>query len=177
MKSFSELKMINGAVILGALIVSGFEGAMAGAIQKLFAYPSACAASLFLGAAPLMTEGKEVFIPMADQMINVTSKCSAFGFFCLLSAVLLIKVLERLPKNRVLAGTLLAVPLAYGITLAANGVRIICAYYAFRIGQVVLPPNFQAALHQGVGITVFLSTLIAVTLILERDHPHEQHSR
>lgn len=164
---------MNGGIIFTALVCSGLEGMIIGPVQQLFAYPSAYVSSVFLGVSPVFTEGREVLIPVSHQFINVTSKCSAFGFFCLLSAVLMIRMIPSLQKQKILTALVLSLPPAYLITVAANGVRIICAYYTYRIGRLILPPNFQPALHQGVGIAVFLSTLIAVTLILERIPRHE----
>lgn len=168
MNKISEFKIKNGIVLTIALAVASMEGMIAVQIQYLYAYPSAYIASLFLGALPIITEGNEVLIPMSNQFINVTSKCSAFGFACLLSAILVINVMKLVPKSKILIGCILALPLAYLITIVANGSRIICAYYFHIVGRLILPLNFQSALHQGVGIAIFLSTLIVVTLIFER---------
>lgn len=168
MKTLSGFKLIHGVIIAIAVAVAGCEGVLAGQIQRLYAYPSAYVSSFFLGVTPLLTQDNEVLIPMPRQTINVTSTCSAFGFFCLLCAVLLINLPTSLPKKYMVMGSVLVLPAAYVITILANAGRIIGAYYAHHLGRLFLPHNFQAALHQGVGIAVFLGTLIAVTLILER---------
>ncbi len=176
MNKFSEFKIRNGIVLAIALIVASMEGMIADQIQYLYAYPSAYIASFFLGSSPILTEGREVLIPMSNQFINVTSRCSAFGFSCLLYAILIINLLKIVSKNMILVGCVLAVPVTYLITIIVNGSRIICGYYFHIVGQMVLPLNFQAALHQGVGITIFLSTLILVTLIFERMNCRERRT-
>lgn len=159
---------MNLIFIMLAVVVAGFEGAWTGPIQRLYASPSAYVSSFFLGVTPVMTKDNDVLLPLPGQRIKVTSQCSAFGFFCLLSALLLMKMPTIWPKKKILTGYVLALPLAYAITILANACRIICAYHIHQLGRMFLPDIFQAALHQGVGIAVFLSTLITVTLILER---------
>lgn len=168
MNVLSKSRIRNVIILAIALAVASLEEQIVGPIQSILAYPSAVIASLFLGAKPMITEAGDVVIPMSYQFINVTTKCSAFGFFCLLYAVLSINIVKLVRKNRMIWGFILALPITYLITLMANGCRIICAYYFHIMGQMILPMNFQATLHQGVGIAVFLSILIVVSLLCER---------
>ena len=174
MSTISKSKVRNVIILAMALAVASLERMVAEQVQYILAYPSAYIASFFLGASPIMTEASEVLIPMSNQFINVTSKCSAFGFFCLLYAILTINVSKLVRKDRIIWGFILALPVAYVITLMANGCRIICAYYSHIIGQMILPMNFQATLHQGVGIAIFLSTLVVISLTLERINCRER---
>lgn len=168
MKKISGLDLLNATVILFAVLAAGMERFLYVPIQKYFSYPSALIASFFLGRSPVYAQAHEVFIPLSRQMINVTSKCSAFGFFCLLCAILIINIIKSFPLKKVFMGLFFVFPMAYGTTLLVNGCRIVSGYYASRIGKMILPGNFQGVIHMGVGITIFLSVLILITLIFER---------
>lgn len=170
----TDFKTKNIVVLAIALIVASFEEIIAGQVQILFVYPSAYIASFFLGSGPIMTVSNEVLIPMAGQFINVTSKCSAFGFACLLYAILMINLMNHSQRRGWLQGGLLALPVTVILTILVNGCRIICAFYLHKMGQLLLPLNFQAAIHQGVGIAIFLTTLILVTLFFERINCRER---
>ncbi len=156
-------------VILGlAVTAASLESYIATPLQYGYAYPSAMIAGLFLGVSPILTDQHEVLMLMINQWINVTSKCSAFGFSCLLCAILVINILKFRDRMKMYMGLILVLPAAYLITIFVNGCRIVGGYYAYQIGGKILPSNFQSAIHLGVGITFFLSTLIGITLMFER---------
>ena len=160
-------------IIVLAVGFSCLEGLNPGTVYALYAYPAAFLASLFLGSHPVWTLDKEIWIPLIKNSIHVTPSCSAFGFFCLLNAMVVVHLFYRFNKQKAFLFTILAAPVVYGITIVTNGSRIICAYQANEIGKLLLPSNFQAALHLGVGITIFLSVLMAAHLWLERAVPYE----
>lgn len=174
MKTETVQKIVSVTILGLAVTTASLEPFIALQLQDWYALPSARIAGLFLGMAPVMTAQGEVFIPLANQLINITSKCSAFGFSCLLFAILIINVLKMKSNTKKLIGCVLALPLAYVITIIANGSRIVCGYYAHKVGQMILPDNFQSTIHMGVGIAVFLSTLIGITLIFERINDGER---
>ena len=175
MNIFSKGQLLKSALLLAAVLAASLEGHLSKEIQHWYAYPSAVIACVFLGVSPVLTEANEVIIPLFPQAINVTSKCSAFGFFCLLYALLVINLMKVSPQKRKIDYFVLALPLAYGITIFVNGCRVVCAYYVHRVGKLFLPENFQGALHLGVGIALFLSTLIAITFFFEKfNHTRSQ---
>ena len=142
-------------------------------IYLIYAYPAAFLASLFLGSHPILTESREILIPLLNHSIHVIPACSAYGFFCLLYAMIISHLFHRFRKQKVILFSILAVPIVYGITIVTNGCLIICAYYVNEIGRHLLPSNFQAALHQGVGIILFLSVIMGMYLLLERIFHYE----
>lgn len=167
---------INLAVLGLAVTAASLEPYVSTPLQYVYAYPSAVVAGWFLGVSPVMTDQHEVLMSMVNQWINVTSKCSAFGFSCLLAAILVINILKFKHKTKRIVALCLVLPSAYTVTIVVNGCRIVCGYYAYQLGQMMLPVNFQPTIHLGVGITIFLSTLIGITLIFERIHDAERIS-
>jgi len=142
-------------------------------IYLICAYPAAFLASLFLGSRPIVTDAKEILIPLAGHSIHVIPACSAYGFFCLLYAMIVSHLFHHVQTKKAVQFSILAVPIVFGITVLTNSSRIVCAYYVNKMGKVLLPSNFQAALHQGVGIVLFLSVLMGMYLLLERVFHYE----
>ena len=142
-------------------------------IYLIYAYPAAFLASLFLGSHPILTETNRILIPLTSHSINVIPACSAYSFFCLLYAMVVSHLFHRFRKQKAVQFSILVLPIVYGITIVTNGCRIICAYYVNEIGRHLLPSNFQAALHQGVGIILFLSVIMGMYLLLERIFHYE----
>jgi exosortase K len=144
-------------------------------VYLLFAYPAAFLASLFFGVHMVILNSQDIFIPL-HHPIHVIPACSAYSFFCLLVAMIVVDSCRFQKLPRMIASFIVALPAAYIITIFINSLRIICAYYANEAAKVLLPSNFQSAMHQGVGIAVFLTTLMVVSVVLERKC-HERSSQ
>lgn len=159
--------------IVLAVGLTTFEKIIPQIIYLIYAYPAAFLASLFLGSHPILTETGEILIPLAGHSINVIPACSAYGFFCLLYAMVVSHSFHRFNKKKAVLFSILAVPIIFGITVLTNSSRIVSAYYVNEMGRILLPSNFQAALHQGVGIVLFLSVIMGMHLLLERIFHYE----
>ncbi len=160
------MKINSGVwIIFVAVGLSFLEKLSPNAIYSLFAYPAAYGASLFFGSHPVLNADGQIFIPLTHHAINVILACSGFGFFCLLSALIAVGMFQRLDRRKRLWAVIWAMPFAYSIAILTNGCRIVCAERVNVIGKFLLPANFQPALHQGVGIILFLTVLMAVSLI------------
>lgn len=144
-------------------------------IYNLFAYPAAFLASLFFGSTLLLTPEHKILIPLINQPIHVIGSCSAYEFFCLLYVISAWRISVHVLKPTVFL--LLLVPVAYALTILTNACRIICAYQVYGITKLLLPSHFQGAVHQGVGIILFLLVLITTYSLLERIfHAGHKHS-
>lgn len=163
------MKMLN--IFLIALSLDCLGKIIPEAVYWVFAYPAACLAALFFGVGPVIIDRSEILIPLMRHPIHVIPACSAYGFFCLLSALIL-SYSGR--ASGVLWGLRIAAAFfaAYLITVGLNAVRIISAYQMHEVSLILLPQNFQAAVHQGVGVVIFLTGLLAVSFYLERNKVH-----
>lgn len=63
---------------------------------------------------------------------------------------------------------LMGLVIAFGITIVTNSLRIVSGFIAYRWTESLLPNNFQAVIHQAVGIITFLSILILCSIFFER---------
>lgn len=160
-------------MIFIAIGMSCLEKFIPDVIYMMFAYPAAHLASIFFGSKPVLANSV-IVIPMLNYSIEVIPACSAYGFFCLLYAMIVSYVFRKFKPRKACMFSLAAAPLAYLITVTTNSCRIICAYHVHELGKIVLPANFQAALHQGVGIIMFLSVMMGVYLLLEKDSLYER---
>ena len=155
-------------ILITATGLVGLGRILSQQIYSFFAIPSAMVASFFAGSPFFLEEGGQAIIPFHTHLIRVTPDCSGYGFFCLLIAILISFGLRLAKRHKIFKFYIFAIPCAYGITICANGLRIISAFYAQKIAGVFLPPIFHASLHQGIGIVIFLSILFTVSFLLER---------
>ena len=161
-------------IIPFAIGLAAMEIIFPNSIYIIYAYPAAYIASLFMGVTPLLTDAGEIIIPMGHHFINVIPSCSGYGFSCLLYAICFLYILRIKKNNQRVIYLILTIPLVYMITIITNGCRIIAAYYVNEFSKSLLPSNFQSAVHLGVGVTIFLSVLITLTLILDRRIFHDR---
>lgn len=143
-------------------------------IHLLWGKPAAYIAGLFFGQAPSLVDGSWV-IPVAGTLVRVTRECDAFGFFSLIAAVSVVHVFRKHRAKTIMkwwaaAGVLVA---AYSLTIVLNGVRIVGAYYAHAWAQALNLERFQAVLHLGVGVLVFLPVLCAIIIYWEKEFFYE----
>ncbi len=137
-------------------------------IYILYAFPSSYIASLFIGQHPILTETNEILIPASKHFIEIIPNCSGYGFFCLLYAIFVSYIFRLFPKSKALIYAILIFPCAYVVSIITNGCRIICAYKANEAAKGLLPNNFQAGVHLGIGIALFLSVILVISLFFER---------
>ena len=140
-------------------------------IYTTFGIPSGYLASTFLGRQLVFTDTGEAVIPVLSSAIHITQSCSGFGFFCILAAAATLVGYECFKRSNQLM--ILLLPIAvYLITLFANASRILCGYYAHSLSQRIVPANFQPVIHQAVGVTVFLSVLVLLSVTWSRAQHH-----
>lgn len=157
-------------IVIGAIALSLLEKVIPQMIYLLYAYPSGYLAGLFMGQKVFISAGGEVLISLATHFIRITDNCAGYGFFCLLYAIIVWYVFRFFSpaRGRAFFASLLALPAVYIITIITNACRIISAHYINEVSLYVFPANFQAALHQGVGIALFLSVVMTICFFCER---------
>ncbi|HBG62427.1 MAG: hypothetical protein A2Y03_06740 [Omnitrophica WOR_2 bacterium GWF2_38_59] len=143
-------------------------------LYKIFAYPSAWMASFFFGSSFVLGQDNMLFIPLSSNVINITSGCTGYGFFCILTAIYLHKIFKVFPRGKSFRLALLGLPFCYFVTVITNGFRIICAYRIHSICKVILPADYQSMVHHAVGIVVFLSTILLLSFLFERKYGNER---
>lgn len=154
-------------ILLLAMALDLFGKIFPDFVYLVFAYPAAFLSSLFLGSQPVLIDSQEILIPLKHP-IHVIPSCSAYGFFCLLLAMTVTYAFRLKNKSEFLSCVITAIPITYSLTIIINGFRIICAYHVHEMTQMLLPTNFHAVIHLGVGILLFLPTLLGVSFFLER---------
>ncbi len=169
----NSLKTSVAMILITATGLLWLEKIIPQQIYSFFAVPSAIVASFFAESPSFLEEGGKAIILFHNHLIRVTQDCSGYGFFCLLIAILISFGLRLAKRHKIFKFYIFAIPCAYGITICANGLRIISAFYAQKIAGAFLPPIFQASLHQGIGIVIFLSTLFTISFLLERKFNYE----
>ncbi|MFA5008516.1 MAG: archaeosortase/exosortase family protein [Candidatus Omnitrophota bacterium] len=139
-----------------------------GIIYRIFAIPASRCAGFFFGATPFFNEKGIIAIPVANSSITVTPECSAYGFFCLITAIFFVfynKIKWRVPAFGKAAVILCA---SYIITIVANGFRIISGYKVYVLTSAIFPKTLQNIIHLSIGVTIFLTIILTVYLILEK---------
>ncbi|MBU0469257.1 MAG: hypothetical protein KKD07_06775 [Candidatus Omnitrophica bacterium] len=143
-------------------------------LYRMFAYPSAWIASFFFGSSFVVGQDNMLVIPLSRNVINITSGCTGYGFFCILIAIYLHKTLKVVSRRKAVSLILLGVLFCYSVAIITNGFRIICAYRIDRICKVILPADYQLMVHHAVGIVVFLSTIMLLSFLFERKYSNER---
>jgi exosortase/archaeosortase family protein len=138
-------------------------------IYWLFAFPAARLTALFFGSSAFAGPDGDMIIPIADQCLRMVPGCSGFGFFCLLAGWVAVEYGRKLRGILLLKNLLAAFMLVYGVTIAANAIRMISAFYADQFCQMILPDNFRPAVHLWIGVGIFLSVLYGVVWCLQRE--------
>ncbi len=138
---------------------------------SFFACPTAHLVGFFFGVDPRMNAENYYVLPLGAGLIQIVPACIGINFFALTVGVWLFYDYDRLswfmPRR-----LLLGLGMGYLLTILANSLRIISLFYVESWLKPVLPSLYMGALHQGVGISVFLSLLIGYSIILERFRPH-----
>lgn len=167
-------KNIGVFVFMGiAVILFQLKDVFPEQLYKVFAYPSAAIVSLFFGSLPVVGKANMLVIPLSKNAINITSGCTGYGFFCILTAIYMYKIFKFISRERILLFVLLGLPFCYFVAIIANGFRIICAYKIDRIGKMIFPADYQLMIHHAVGVAVFLSTIMFLSFLFERKYRNE----
>jgi exosortase/archaeosortase family protein len=169
--------VILQAVILFAvtnLLWSGHRD-VAEWIHLILGQPAAYVAGFLLGSPPSLIDGNWV-ITVAGTLVRVTRECDAFGFFSLIASISIVHVLGRSPARTAWQWAMAAGVLAgaFFLTIFLNGIRIMGAYYVHAWAQALDLERYQAVLHLGIGVMIFLPALIAVLIYWERDLFYEK---
>ena len=165
------MKTLN--IVLIALFLDCVGKVFPEVFYRIFAYPAAYLAAQFFGVQPVFIDRYEILIPLMHHPIHVIPACSAYGFFCLLTALMLSYSWRASGAWKVLWSAAV-IPAAFLITIVLNAVRMVSAYQAHEIASIVFPKNFQAAVHQGIGISIFLTALLGISFLLERKCRHDR---
>lgn len=155
-------------MIILAVGMSSIEKLFPTTAYNLFAYPAGFLISLFFSTPLAWNANHELLIPLNQQTIHIVPSCSGYGFFCMLWAMCVWHLFRRFTVPKAFLYSMLVVPAAYALTIISNSCRMVSAYQAHQITKILLPDNFQAAIHQGIGILLFLSIIMATHLYLER---------
>ncbi len=161
---------ISPWILAGTLaVVLNWPGTvLASFVYPVFALPAARCAGFFFNAAPFFDDQGSIVIPLADAVLEITPDCSAYGFFCLMTALLFV-FFRRISRPLNPLGKTILIPCAsYLITVISNSFRIVSGYHLHALVAQFLPKAMRNIIHLGLGITVFLTVLFCVYLILER---------
>ena len=124
-----------------------------------FIYPVGGLVSSFLGIGDFCN-GEWIYRVGHTQVI-LGELCSGTTFFSLLVAYLGM----RYQAGGLSAGWLVA---GYPLALLANASRVVCSIQMYAHGLRSMPLSIQDHIHETIGVVVFATTLITLTLILER---------
>ncbi|MBF0388133.1 MAG: archaeosortase/exosortase family protein [Candidatus Omnitrophica bacterium] len=165
--------LLAGAI---ALVLSLLGDHLADELYLFFALPAAWIAGLFFNVSPVIDEKGLIVIPFGHSSIQVTPDCSAYGFFCIVTAIFVVfyrDIKWRMPVIVKVGAVLL---LAYSITIITNGFRIVSGYKIHLIVARILPASAQGLAHLVVGITIFLTVILVVYLTLERKAAYDRRN-
>ncbi len=135
---------------------------------QFFSRPAGNMAGYFLDASVVPTpEAILLHHPAID--VAVTEACSGFDFFTLIVALWAGWNFYRSGWSRKSLRFALIIPFtAYGITFLGNVSRIVCAVQIRVVSLEIVPPSYQASIHQSIGVAVFLTVLIIFWLTLTK---------
>jgi exosortase K len=158
----------GGTAVLVLLILYGFKRLAGSLVTGIFCVPPGYLAAWYFGIpARALPEGGLELLHTAG-IVRVTEACSGFQFFVMLSGLCLWQLGLRCPAGRRLVLPLFVLPLAYGLTLLINAVRMVCSILAQQLSAAFFTADLQAVIHMLTGTLVFLPALILVYLALER---------
>ncbi|CAK0779717.1 membrane hypothetical protein [Gammaproteobacteria bacterium] len=124
-----------------------------------FIYPVGGLVSAFLGMGDF-GHGEWLFM-VGTTRVTLGGLCSGTTFFSLLMAYLGM----RYQSGGLSAGWLVA---GYPLALLTNASRVVCSIQVYAHGGRLMPLAMQEHIHEAIGVVVFATTLIMLTLILER---------
>jgi len=151
-----------------ALGLSMLGGEYPLAVYRLLGYPSGFLSAFMLGMRVGFNEGHEILIEGLHGQIRLIAGCCGFSFFCILCSFGVYSALRlnsHQTKWRYIGAAFF---LAYGVTIVTNTIRIVCSFHVHRISQIIFPSVYLDIIHRGVGISIFLTSLLIVSLFIER---------
>jgi exosortase K len=119
--------------------------------------------------SPLAETSRGFRIEADPCPIVVAVECSGARYFCVLLALLAGLAIRR-RRWRVLP---VLVPIAYGVTLAANSARIACGWYVRRAAAEMFPPQTMPAVHVATGSLCFVAFLVLVYTAIDGRLAHD----
>lgn len=166
--SFRNKSLTTWLLAVGVAVSLNYSGDFfRDKLYFIFAAPAAWIAGLFFNVSPVINEQGFMVIPLVRSSIQVTPDCSAYGFFCIMTAIFILFYQDikcRMPMIGKVGAILL---MAYVITIITNGFRIISGYEIHLIVGKTFLASARELVHFIVGITTFLTVILLVYLILE----------
>ena len=105
-------------------------------------------------------------VPWLDVLIS--DACSGFNFFALIVSIYTALVFHLHGNGRILTRVVHAVPALYLLAVATNAARIVCCVYLRSVVDGLVSALLLDVLHYAVGISLFLSVLVATALYFQR---------
>ena len=165
-----------GAAIIAVLVSLALQGlgGMAGpACGAALARPAARVAAALLGAEVDDRVPLHPVLAHPAAEVEVTPDCGGYDFFCLLAGTLTWLTLRHRPGIGAARWLLAVAPATLAVTLAANSLRLLSAFYVRVFGRLLFPESLAPALHFADGVIVFLPALIVTYWIWERMLTHD----
>lgn len=151
-----------------AMLLYWLGSVYSGLIYRIFAIPASRCTGFFFSATPFFNEKGIIIIPIINSSITVTPECSAYGFFCLITAIFFVFRNNIKWKMPILAKTAVILCAAYIITITANSFRIISSYKIYALTAGIFSKPIQNVIHLFVGIIIFLTAILIASLMLEK---------
>lgn len=152
--------LITMLVLLGVI---SLEQIFPDIFQIILGIPAGILAAEFMGTDYTVSSDYVVHIHGHIFDVNVTNACSAGFFFSLLMALLagMFAVTKRI--------WLCWLPFfAITMTILINVIRLVCVTYFGVLLGAGMSPEMQMKVHLGLGISVFLPSLIFINYTFER---------
>ncbi|QYY35383.1 archaeosortase/exosortase family protein [Ruficoccus sp. ZRK36] len=127
-----------------------------------FVLPGGKLAAWMLGAAPATWDGASVSFYVQGLLVQVTSACSGYGFFCILSAWVGYQL-----GSKGLRFVLLLLPACWPLAVCINALRVTASVHTRQLAAEFLPDTYFNVVHQATGMLVFLTFLILVSIIIQ----------
>jgi len=151
---------VRSPLVIAASLATGvkllLDIADAGLIRAVFQFVPARIAAAYWGVE---LDGGTLTFTVGEVSLAVTRSCAATDFFALALALLLVSRRSRR----------WAMPIAWVVTVLANSVRLILLVPVERL----FPSAELPIAHLGIGVAVFLPTLIAIwyTVAIRKGKP------
>lgn len=168
--TFTFGRVIGAAAIGIITMVAVMALAQLPAAVRGFTVPAAFGASLFL-SAPLSDHPDGPLVHTSPPILVVPA-CSGMMFFGVLTSLIVFLAVMHRPRTAVIYP--LIIPLAYCITVAANALRLVSAWYA-GLFTASAYPAVGRIVHEWTGMLIFIPVLIAAYHLAERRFRHEEN--
>jgi exosortase/archaeosortase family protein len=127
-----------------------------------FVLPAGRLAAWMLGAAPASWDGASVSFEAEGLAVQVTSACSGYGFFCILSAWLAYRLGSKGWKF-----WFMVLPACWPLAVGVNALRVTASVYTRKLAAHFFPESYFDIVHQTTGMLVFLTFLVVVSILIQ----------